>query len=349
MVRLSLLAEKHPLSDASAQRHRLAAVPLHRNFVDTLTHHKLGVGLHAKGVDILQVNLGRKCNQSCHHCHVDAGPDRTEMMSDEVMDQVLRVLSTTNASTLDITGGAPELHPRFEELVRAGRAHNKRILDRCNLTILRVPKYRHLPSFFAEHGVEVISSLPCYGENSVDNQRGDGVYAKSIEALHALNAVGYGRPHGNRVLTLVANPVGAYLPPAQNGLESAFRRELKAEHGIEFTNLITLTNMPISRFLVDLETQGDTDRYLHLLAQSFNAATADDVMCRNTVSVGYDGRLYDCDFNQMLSMPMTSTTSQTIFDWKESSLAARDIRVGNHCFGCTAGQGSSCGGALSEM
>ena len=347
MVRLSLLAEKHPLADASEQLRRLAEVPLVQDFSQTLADHKLRGGLRSTGVRVLQVNLGRKCNQSCHHCHVDAGPDRTEMMSDEVMDEVLQVLSTTDATTLDITGGAPELHPRFEELVRAGRTHNKRILDRCNLTILRVPKYQHLPAFFAEHGVEVISSLPCYGENSVDDQRGDGVYAKSIEALQALNAMGYGQPDQKRILTLVANPVGAYLPPAQNDLESAFRRELRAKHGIEFSNLITLTNMPISRFLVDLEERGETDKYIHLLAQSFNPETTDAVMCRDTVSVGYDGKLYDCDFNQMLSLPMTPSAPGTIFDWNETRLSKRSIRIDNHCFGCTAGQGSSCGGALS--
>lgn len=348
MVRLSLFAENHPLADATAQLRRLDAAPLTQNFSETLAGHQLGDGLYASSVDILQVNVGRKCNQSCHHCHVDAGPDRSEMMSDEVMDKVLQIISETNASTLDITGGAPELHPRFEELVRAGKAHNKRILDRCNLTILRVPKYQHLPAFFATHGVEVISSLPCYGENSVDDQRGDGVYAKSIEALRALNAIGYGLPDSGLILTLVANPVGAYLPPAQSGLEAAFRRELKAAHGIEFTNLITLTNMPISRFLVDLEARGQTDQYLHLLAQSFNPRAAHGVMCRNTVSVGYDGRLYDCDFNQMLSLSMDPSAPGTVFDWNETLLADRRIRIANHCFGCTAGQGSSCGGALNE-
>lgn len=347
MVRLSLFAEEHPLSDTNAQLQRLKRAPLPYNFSETLARHQLGGELRAARPDILQVNLGKKCNQSCHHCHVDAGPDRQEVMSDQVMDAVLRVLGETGASILDITGGAPELHPRFEELVRAGVRHHKRVLDRCNLTILRVPKYRHLPQFFADHRVEVISSLPCYGEDSVDNQRGEGVYTKSIEALLALNEVGYGMPGSGLVLTLVANPVGAYLPPAQHQLEAAFRRELRDRHGLEFTHLITLTNMPISRFLVDLEARGETDQYLHLLAQSFNPRAAVDVMCRNTVSVGYDGQLYDCDFNQMLGLNMDAAAAATIFDWDDDRLAAREIRTGNHCFGCTAGQGSSCGGALT--
>lgn len=347
MARLSLLAEKHPLATPMAQRLRLENISLPYDFSETLARNQLGSDLHAKCVDIFQVNLGKKCNQSCHHCHVDAGPDRVEVMNDRVMNKVLQVLGHTHASVLDITGGAPELHPRFEELVEAGARHKKRILDRCNLTILRVPKYRHLPQFFADHGVEVISSLPCYGEDSVDGQRGDGVYERSIEALHALNDVGYGMPDSRLVLTLVANPVSAYLPPSQEQLETAFRIELRSRHGIEFTNLITLTNMPISRFLVDLEQRGETEQYLHLLAQSFNPLAANDVMCRNTISVGYDGHLYDCDFNQMLALPMDAAVPGTIFDWDEEILARRRIEVGNHCFGCTAGRGSSCGGALA--
>lgn len=363
MPRLSLLAERHPLASPQSQRDLLRRLPLPRDFAAQVHESGTGDALRAARVDVLQVNLGKKCNQACHHCHVDAGPDRNETMSDAVMDAVLAVLARTSASTLDITGGAPELHPRFEELVRAGARAGKHILDRCNLTILTVPKYRHLPAFLAAHGVEVVASLPCYTEGFTDGQRGDGVYDKSIRALHALQEVGYGKEGSGLVLTLVANPVSATLSSPQDRLEAAFRRELAARHGLSFTRLYTLTNMPISRTLERLEREGDTLRYLRLLADSFNAAAMPGLMCRHTLSVSHEGALHDCDFNQMLALPVARDVPDTVFAWAqrledenaragelsrvEAELGRRAIAVENHCFGCTAGQGSSCGGALA--
>jgi radical SAM/Cys-rich protein len=347
MTALSLFAERHPLASPATQRARLGSLPIVPDFATRLAATSLGPALRASSICVLQLNVGRKCNQRCHHCHVDAGPERTEQMSDAVVDAALRVFETHPIPTLDITGGAPELHPRFEEMVKRAHKSGRRVLDRCNLTILTTGPYRHLPAFFAAHHVEVVCSLPAFDEQGTDAQRGDGVFDKSIEALLTLNAHGYGQPGTGLVLTLVTNPVGAFLPAPQQAQEARFRQKLQDKHGVVFTNLVTLTNMPISRYLEWLERSGNTERYAHKLAAAFNPAAAAGVMCRTTLSVGHDGRLFDCDFNQMLDLPVEATAPQTIFDFEAQALAGRAVVVGNHCFGCTAGQGSSCGGATA--
>jgi radical SAM/Cys-rich protein len=286
---------------------------------------------------VLQVNLGKRCNQACHHCHVDAGPDRTEVMTDEVLDAVVSVLERSTIPTIDITGGAPELHPRFRELVSRARQLGRRVMDRCNLTITTLPNYVDVPEFLAEHHVEVVASLPSYAASQTDRQRGDGVFEASIQALRRFNALGYGRDGSGLVLNLVTNPVGAFLPAPQASLERDWKRELKRRYDIEFNRLFTITNMPISRFLEWLEHTGHLESYMTRLVNAFNPATVDGLMCRYTLSVGWDGRLYDCDFNQMLDLALP----QTIF---EGLPPQREIITGPHCYGCTAGAGSSCGG-----
>lgn len=337
-----------PLAATSVQRARLdaAAAVAGATFESALA----GAGLfplRTTGMEIFQINVGRKCNQTCRHCHVDAGPDRTEMMPDDVMDQCLRVIESADVHTVDITGGAPELHKRWRELVERSTAAGKRVMDRCNLTIAQLPNYRYLPEFFAEHRVEVVASLPHYRAKNTDSQRGDGVFEDSLATLHELNRLGYGQAGSGLTLTLVANPVGTYLPGNQAALEADWRRQLRRLYGVEFNNLFTITNMPISRFLDHLEETGQTDEYLTRLVNAFNPAAATNVMCRNTLSVGWDGTLYDCDFNQMLELPVHADAPQTIFDWDCTALDGRDIMLGAHCFGCTAGAGSSCGGATS--
>ncbi len=292
----------------------------------------------------LQVNLGYRCNQSCLHCHVNAGPKRTEMMDDDRVDLIPRVLAARRLETLDLTGGAPELHPRFRRLVAEARALGVKVIDRCNLTILSEPGFDDLADFLAEQGVEVVASLPCYLEDNVDAQRGKGVYARSIAGLQRLNALGYGQPGGELVLNLVYNPGGPSLPPAQAGLEAAYKRQLAERHGIVFNRLLTLANMPILRFGSTLLSRGQFHDYLALLKASHNPANLAGVMCRELVSVDWQGRLYDCDFNQMLGLPMQGPA--TLADLLNTDLAGLPIRVAEHCYGCTAGQGSSCGGAL---
>ncbi|MDB4951078.1 MAG: Radical [Gemmatimonadetes bacterium] len=344
---LPTLQKRHaPLSSAASQRARLAGVPLARSFEDALA----GAGLYplrATGIDVFQVNVGRKCNQTCRHCHVDAGPDRTEMMPDDVMDRCLEVIEGTDIPTVDVTGGAPELHRRWRELVARSRAAGKRVLDRCNLTITRLPNYAYLPDFFAEHGVEVVASLPHYRQKGTDTQRGDGVFEESIAALRRLNEVGYGQPGTGLVLNLVTNPVGTFLPGGQQAMERDWKAQMRRLYGIEFNALYTITNMPISRFLDFLHEGGAVETYLQRLLDAFNPAAAAGVMCRNTLSVGWDGTLYDCDFNQMLELPVHPHAPQTIFDFDLAKLAEREIVLGPHCFGCTAGAGSSCGGATA--
>jgi radical SAM/Cys-rich protein len=298
--------------------------------------------IHARDVSVMQMNVGKVCNQRCAHCHVDAGPDRKESMPDDVVEACLRVLERDRIATLDITGGAPELHPRFEEIVRRARALGVRVIDRCNLTIVTVPKYAHLPRFFAEHDVEIIASLPHFEAERTDAQRGEGVFDKSLVALRLLNDVGYG---STRELTLVANPTGAFLPAPERALEQDFRRRLGAL-GIAFTRLAVLTNMPIARYLEWLDRTSNTDRYMSKLAAAFNEATLDGLMCKTMVSVGWDGRVWDCDFNQMLALAPTQGSPETIHEWSRAVWARRRVATASHCFGCTAGQGSSCGGAL---
>ena len=294
---------------------------------------------------VLQVNVGRLCNQVCRHCHVDAGPDRTEVMSRPTLELCLRALERSSIGTVDITGGAPELNPSFRWFVREVRQLGRHVIDRCNLTILETGPGRDLPEFFAEHQVEVVCSLPHYRALATDRQRGRGVYAKSIRALRRLNAVGYG-VGGELRLVLVTNPAGAFLPASQASLEAEWKRELRRNHGVRFDALYTITNMPISRYLEWLEKSGNLERYMEVLVSKFNPAAVAGLMCRDTISVGWDGRLYDCDFNQMLDLPVAGAPAH-IRDFDPAALGRRAVVTGRHCFGCTAGAGSSCGGATT--
>ncbi len=296
-------------------------------------------------LDTLQVNLGYLCNLSCMHCHVNAGPTRTEQMDRETVDQVLALLGSAAIHTLDLTGGAPELNPHFRYLVSAARAQGVRVIDRCNLTVLLEPGQEGLAEFLAEQQVEISASLPCYLEDNVEAQRGKGVYSSSIEALRQLNGLGYGR---ELVLNLVYNPVGPVLPPPQQALEADYRRELEARFGVYFNQLLTITNMPISRFGAVLLAQDQYHDYMHLLRDNYSEANVETLMCRTLVSVDWRGYLFDCDFNQMLDMPMlASDRRRHISDLLSSPAVEGDaIFTAEHCYGCTAGQGSSCGGAL---
>jgi radical SAM/Cys-rich protein len=340
----TLQKQRHPLASGAAQRRRLAELPLPRSFESALETAGL-YPLRPRGIDILQINIGKKCNQTCHHCHVDAGPDRTEMMPGAVIDACLAVLAANRIPTLDITGGAPELHPEFRRIVREATALGCQVIDRCNLTVTRLPNYRWVPRFLAEYRVEVVASLPYFQGRQTDAQRGEGVFDDSIDALRELNELGYGCPGTGLLLNLVTNPVGAFLPPAQASAERDWKRELERRYGIVFNRLYTITNMPISRFLQYLDDKQQTEAYLERLVRAFNPAAAAGVMCRNTLSVGWDGTLYDCDFNQMLDLPVASA-SRNILDFDAAELATREIALGPHCFGCTAGAGSSCGGAI---
>lgn len=299
----------------------------------------------------LQVNLGYRCNQSCVHCHVNAGPNRIEMMDAETMALIPRVLAARGIGTLDLTGGAPELHPGFRELVRAARALGVKVIDRCNLTILFEPGQAGLAEFLAEHEVEVVASLPCYSADNVDRQRGKGVFDKSIAALQHLNALGYGREGSGRVLNLVYNPQGAALPPAQPALEADYKRELGAHFGIVFNSLYALANMPIQRFGSMLISKGQFNGYLRLLKDNHRDANLAQVMCRSLISVDWLGRLYDCDFNQQLDLPLVGGVGvadgpRHLRELLHADIDGAPIRVAQHCYGCTAGNGSSCGGAL---
>ena len=299
-------------------------------------------------LETLQVNLGYKCNQSCVHCHVNAGPQRTEMMSPETLGEVIRFLEASSLRVLDITGGAPELHPQFRELVSRARALGLHVIDRCNLTILQEPGQDDLARFLGQHGVEVTASLPCYTEELVDRQRGKGAYARSIDALRILNRVGYAAPNSGLVLNLVYNPQGPSLPPGQAGLEADYRRELGERHGIVFNRLYTLANMPIQRFGSTLVSKGQFDAYMALLRRSHRDENLESVMCRSLVSIDWQGYVYDCDFNQMLGLPLRIDGRKRthLTDLLGRELSGNAIAVRDHCYGCTAGQGSSCGGAL---
>ncbi len=292
----------------------------------------------------LQVNLGYRCNQSCLHCHVNAGPSRTETMDDATVELIPRVLAARRMNALDLTGGAPELHPRFRWLVEASRNLGVTVIDRCNLTILSEPGQDDLADFLADQGAEVVASLPCYLEENVDGQRGKGVFERSIAGLRRLNALGYGQSNSGLALHLVYNPLGPSLPPAQAGLETAYKRELEARYGIVFNRLYSLANMPILRFGSTLVSTGQFGNYMQLLKASHNPGNLGQVMCRDLVSVDWRGRLYDCDFNQMLGLPLQGPA--TLADLLAHDVSGHSIQVADHCYGCTAGQGSSCGGAL---
>ena len=339
----SLLSIRHPLASPAEQLRTLADTGA-PEFDSVLAGRGLPL-LDTTEVEVLQVNVGRLCNQTCAHCHVDAGPDRREAMSHDTAEQVVELLRRHPIPTLDITGGAPELNPEFRFLVEAGRRLGRRVIDRCNLTVLLLPAQTDLIPFLAEHRVEVIASLPSFRQSGTDAQRGDGVFAKSIAALRRLNDAGYGRG-GDLVLDLVHNPVGAFLPGGQASLERDYRRELRDRHGVVFDRLLTIANMPISRFLEFLERTGNTRRYLDLLLRTFNPAAAAGVMCRTHLSVGWDGTLYDCDFNQMLDLPVDHGAPSTLRALLAAGDLSRRVRTGRHCLGCTAGAGSSCGGAL---
>ncbi len=306
--------------------------------------------LRRRPLNTLQVNLGYKCNQSCLHCHVAASPQRTEMLDAANAALVLEVLRARRIATLDLTGGAPELSPHFREIVRGARGLGVRVIDRCNLTILSEPGQDDLAAFLADHGVEVTASLPCYSPANVDRQRGDGVFERSIAGLRQLNALGYGDPATGRVLNLVYNPQGASLPPPQGALEADYKRELLEHFGIRFDHLFALTNMPIQRFGSTLVSKGSFASYMQLLRGAYLAENLETVMCRSLVSVDWQGELYDCDFNQMLGLRarVGGAARPHLRDLLAHDTEGETIRVADHCYGCTAGQGSSCGGALEE-
>jgi radical SAM/Cys-rich protein len=308
--------------------------------------------LRRRTVDTLQINLGYRCNQSCQHCHVDAGPNRTEEMSRSTIDTVLSFLSAApEVRTLDLTGGAPELNPHFRALVAAARARGVRVIDRCNLTILEEPGQEGLADFLAAQGVEIVASMPCYLEDNVDRQRGKGTFDASIRGLQRLNALGYGQPGSGLTLNLVYNPQGASLPPPQEALEQDYKRHLAAHFGVTFNQLFTLANMPIQRFGSMLVSKRQFNSYMSLLRSAHREANLDQVMCRNLVSVDWQGYLYDCDFNQQLGLPIGIAGKPRLHLSEITAVELQDgpIRVADHCFGCTAGQGSSCGGALADQ
>jgi radical SAM/Cys-rich protein len=321
------------------------------NFEATLTAHHRGP-LVREETRTLQVNVGKLCNQACHHCHVDAGPKRAEIMSREVAERTMALLGrSSTVEVVDITGGAPELNPSFRWLVAEARKQERHVIDRCNLTVLFQPGMKDLAEFLADHQVEIIGSLPCYTAENVDEQRGRGVFDKSIRALRLLNGIGYGLPDSSLALNLVYNPGGASIPPPQERLEADYKMQLREHFGIEFHHLYTLTNLPIKRFADFLHLNGQYSAYMSLLVNHFNPRTVANLMCRSLVSVGWDGKLYDCDFNQMLELSMTrvpGSSGLTIWALDSfSGLAGRRIATGSHCFGCTAGAGSSCGGTLA--
>lgn len=300
-------------------------------------------------LETIQVNLGFKCNQRCLHCHVNAGPNRKEMISLDNIKLLLKILSDKPITTLDITGGAPEMHPDFNYLVQEAHALGVPVIDRCNLTILNEPGYENMVEFLAEHKVEIVASLPCYLEENVDAQRGSGVYKSSIAALKKLNAIGYGKEDSGLKLNLVYNPTGPALPPPQESLTADYKNELLHRHGILFNHLFTITNMPIKRFGSTLISNGQFEEYMQLLKESHQAKNLENVMCKNLLSVSWEGYIYDCDFNQMLNLPLRLNGDQRthLRDLLKNDVANNQIMVADHCYGCTAGSGSSCGGALT--
>lgn len=315
------------------------------SFAEKLRHHDLS--LHAGEIEILQVNVGKLCNQTCKHCHVDASPTRTEIMRRDTIDACLRVLREYRIPTLDITGGAPEMIPDFRYFVREARRTGAKIMVRHNLTVIFEEGREDLPEFFAQNEVEVVSSLPYFMPQQTDAQRGAGVFEKSVEALKRLNRAGYGIDGSGLILNLVYNPVGAFLPPDQTAIEADFKRELKNRYDISFNNLYTITNMPIARYLDWLRRSRNEKSYMRKLVNAFNPAAVAGLMCRNTLSVDWLGNLYDCDFNQMLEIPVSAAAGRTIDDFSPDKFTGREIMTNTHCFGCTAGAGSSCGGTTA--
>jgi radical SAM/Cys-rich protein len=346
------LARRHaPLASATYQQQVLAAIdltqfPHNGDFAATIAPHGWPT-LNPTDLEIFQINLGKLCNMTCQHCHVDAGPDRTrENMDRATIDQCLAALDQTSAHTVDITGGAPEMNPHFRYLVDECVKRGKQVIDRCNLTVLQLPGKTDLPQWFADRGVEIVCSLPHYRRLNTDKQRGQGTFEKSIAVLKQLNAVGYGQGDPTRRLTLMSNPVGAFLANTQTKLEQEWKDGLLKHQDVTFDRLITLNNMPISRYLEWLEQSGNLQSYMEVLVNAFNPATVNGLMCRNTISIGWDGMIYDCDFNQMLELPVM-TSKQHIRDFDPVAFADRAIVTQRHCFGCTAGAGSSCGGTIA--
>ncbi|QDV35177.1 arsenosugar biosynthesis radical SAM (seleno)protein ArsS [Tautonia plasticadhaerens] len=343
----SLLGQGHPLAALDEQLRVLRPSGRFRPFERSLGSHGLDP-LTATGIGVLQLNLGKMCNQTCKHCHVDAGPDRTEIMTRETMEHCLRALGSTDIPRVDLTGGAPELNPHFRWLVERIRDLGRSVMDRCNLTILMVPRFRDLPEFLAGHRVEVVASLPYFLARNTDAQRGVGVFEDSIAAIRLLNGLGYGVEGSGLTLNLVSNPTGAFLPPRQGSIEADFRRELKARYDVVFNHLYVITNMPINRFLEFLLRTGQYEAYMDRLVSAYNPVAAEAVMCRTTLSVGWDGRLYDCDFNQQLDLTTGPGLPRHVAEFDAEALARRPIVTGLHCYGCTAGAGSSCGGEVAR-
>jgi len=346
----SLLSRRLPLASPTEQLRVLDELGLQRDFEADLASAGFDSGIRPAALEIFQINVGKLCNMTCRHCHVDAGPDRTaENMDRATMEACLEALDRTEAHTVDLTGGAPELNPNFRDLVDACVARGKHVIDRCNLTVLLLPRFRDLASWFSERGVEVVCSLPHYRRRNTDAQRGDGTYEKSLAALRLLNEAGYGRGDPQRVLTLVCNPAGAFLAGDQGALEAEWKAALMRNHGLRFDRLICINNMPISRFLEWLLETGNLEGYMQRLTNAFNPATVNGLMCRNTLSVSWDGRVFDCDFNQMLEIESVLPDGRAphIRDFDLEVYGARRVATARHCYGCTAGQGSSCGGATA--
>ena len=342
-TKISLKARNGSLSNTSNQ-----IDVLERTEIESFESKLDNIGLFPlkpTTIDVFQVNLGKMCNQVCKHCHVDAGPDRKEIMIRETMQLCLDALDKSDIQTIDLTGGAPEMNPDFRWFVEELSARKKHIIVRCNLTIILAnAKHNDLPDFFKKHKVEVVSSLPHFSARRTDSQRGEGVFEKSIQALQMLNEVGYGKEDPDLKLNLVFNPSGAFLPGDQMQLENEFKRRLKNDHDIDFNELFAITNLPVSRFLDYLVNSGNYEEYLQKLIDAFNPIAASGVMCRNTISIGWDGYLFDCDFNQMLDLKFGNGIPNHIKDFDVAKLESRDIILNNHCYGCTAGAGSSCGG-----
>jgi radical SAM/Cys-rich protein len=351
----TLLSRQAPLVAPAAQLEVLDALTLTSpsgagDFDGDLARHGWAGGLRPSRLEIFQINVGKLCNMTCRHCHVDAGPDRVhEMMTRETAELCVAVLERSGAHTVDLTGGAPELNPHFRYLVDASVALGKHVIDRCNLTVLLLPRYDDLPGWLADRGVEVVCSLPHYRQLNTDAQRGDGTYRKSIEALRRLNAVGYGQGDPGRILTLMTNPAGAYLPSAQSSVQAEWKAALERNHGVTFDRLIALSNMPIARFLEWLLETGNLQAYMQRLTNAFNPAAVAGLMCRNTVSVSWDGRVFDCDFNQMLELETQYRDGRRahLSELDLEAFLGRRIVTRRHCYGCTAGAGSSCGGATA--
>jgi radical SAM/Cys-rich protein len=346
----TLIAQSHSLADPKTQ---LDIINDHNERVKGLEKFEAKMKqaglypLRPTGIEIFQINVGYMCNMTCKHCHVDAGPDRKEIMTRETLEQCLAALDHPDISTVDLTGGAPEMNPHFRWFVDEVSKLGKEIIVRSNLTILDTRKFDDLPQFMADRGVEVTCSLPFYSKRRTDAQRGEGTYDKSMKVLKILNNIGYGKEETGLRLNLVYNPVGAFLPPDQESLKQQYKDRLMRDHGVVFNDLYTITNLPISRYLNFLVMSGNLDEYMEKLVNAFNPAAAAGVMCRNTISVGWDGALYDCDFNQMLQMKTEAGAPSHISDWDLAKLNSREIMLNQHCYGCTAGSGSSCGGATT--